>query len=78
MRGFLVLLYGWNFIVTVAAFWVIQISAVVSILREPSAARWLSILIAAYVISVYLVVIGMKKILSTAKPTQKMPIVLSD
>lgn len=78
MRGFLVLVHGWNFTVSVVALWVIQISTVVSILREPSFARWLSILIAAYVISIYVIVIGMKKVLGTAKPLQKTPIVLSD
>jgi hypothetical protein len=67
MRAVVNLMNGWNFIVSVVALWVIQISTVVSILREPSFARWLSILIAGYVISIYIVVIGMKKILGTAR-----------
>jgi hypothetical protein len=78
MRAVVNLMNSWNFIVSVVAVWVIQISAVVSILREPSFARWLSILIAGYVISIYIVVIGMKKILGTAKAMQHTPIMVSD
>ena len=78
MGGVVVLTHGWYFIVTKMSLLVIQVAAVVSILQEPSAARWISILVAAYVFSVYLIVIGMNKILGTVKPTQIKPVVLSD
>jgi hypothetical protein len=57
---------------------VIQIAAVVSILRDPSVAEWVSVLVALYVLSISLAGYGMSKLYGIGGAKNKTPVHLPD
>jgi hypothetical protein len=77
LLGFLVLHVGWQvtLVVIVAA---VQIGTVISILRDPSVAEWVSVLVTLYVLSISLVSFGMSKLFGIGRVKNKPPIYLPE